>query len=266
MLPPAMTNSYHSIAVIATLLLLHIFPLSVSSFTPPYRGECRFFLDTAVTSEWDALLPTGMFYGVTTNPTLLERASEPCTVANLHKLASKALKYTEEFMCQTWGSTVEEMYENGMAISDYDRERVVIKVPVTANGSEAAWKLSKAGVRICFTACYNKNQALIAASSGVEYIAPYLGRMTDNGKNGYDECVMMQNIVDGLGSDTRILVASLRDADTISELAMERLDTFTFSPDVARELFDEPLTDNAAKEFEEAAARGSLLGDNIISS
>ena len=80
--------------------------------------------------------------------------------------------------------------------------------------------------------------------------------MTDNGKNGYDECVDMQNIVDGLGSDTRILVASLRDADTISELAIEGLDTFTFNPDVARQMFDEPLTDNAAKEFEEAAARG----------
>ena len=81
--------------------------------------------------------------------------------------------------------------------------------------------------------------------------------MSDNGKNGYDECVDMQNIVDGLGSDTRILVASLRDADTISNLAMEGLDTFTFNPDVARQLFDEPLTDHAAKEFEEAAARMS---------
>ncbi len=98
---------------------------------------------------------------------------------------------------------------------------------------------------------------MIAARSGVEYIAPYLGRMTDNNKDGYDECRQMQRIVDGLGSGTRILVASLRDADTIAQLAQEGLDTFTFrfSPDVARELFDEPLTDNAAKEFEEAVAR-----------
>lgn len=79
-------------------------------------------------------------------------------------------------MCQTWGSTAEEMYENGMAISEMDRERIVIKVPVTATGAEAATKLSMAGVRICLTACYNSKQALIAASMGVEYIAPYLGR------------------------------------------------------------------------------------------
>lgn len=207
--------------------------------------------------QWDALLPLGMFHGVTTNPTLLERADEPCTVPNLHRLASKALSHTEEFMCQTWGATAEEMYENGMTISKRDRERIVIKVPVTTKGAEAATLLAEAGVRICLTACYNSKQALVAGSMGAEYIAPYLGRMTDNGKDGLEECQRMQSIVDGLGSDTRILVASIRDADTLADLAAAGLDTYTFSPAVARELFDEPLTDAAAEEFEEAAARGS---------
>lgn len=146
------------------------------SFTPPHRGDCRFFLDTADTSEWDDLLPRGMFHGVTTNPTLLARANEPCTISNLHSLATKALSLTDEFMCQTWGSTANEMYKNGMKIAEMDRKRIVIKVPVTAEGTKAATLLSKAGVRICLTACYNSKQALIAGSMGVEYIAPYLGR------------------------------------------------------------------------------------------
>ena len=84
-------------------------------------------------------------------------------------------------------------------------------------------------------------------------------RMNDNGKDGFKECVRMQNIVDGLGSDTRILVASLREAETLGDLAVEGLDTYTFSPQVARELFDEPLTDEAAEEFEAAAAMGSAM-------
>ena len=54
--PPAMINYYYAIAAIAAMML----PLYVSSFTPPYRGDCRFFLDTADTSEWDALLPPGV--------------------------------------------------------------------------------------------------------------------------------------------------------------------------------------------------------------
>ena len=81
--------------------------------------------------------------------------------------------------------------------------------------------------------------------------------MTDNGKNGPKECLQMQTIVNNLGSTTRILVASIRDTQTIANLAVEgNLDTYTFSPDVARQLFGVPLTDVAAREFEEAAERG----------
>ena len=70
------------------LLLSVTASLSVS--TPALRGRSRFFLDTADASEWSALLPLGVFHGVTTNPVLLQRAGVPCTVAACHALASTA--------------------------------------------------------------------------------------------------------------------------------------------------------------------------------
>ena len=79
-------------------------------------------------------------------------------------------------MIQTWGSTHTEMYDNGMSLSALDRNRIVIKVPVTIKGVEVARRLMESGVRVCLTAGYDSKQALIAASLGVEYIAPYLGR------------------------------------------------------------------------------------------
>ena len=81
--------------------------------------------------------------------------------------------------------------------------------------------------------------------------------MTDAGKNGEEECMRMLEIVDGLNGETRILAASLRSVDSIARLAEAGLDTFTFSPDIARMMFDEPLTAKATVEFEEAAARSS---------
>jgi transaldolase len=54
-----------------------------------------------------------------------------------------------------------------------------------------------------------------------------------------------------------VLVASIRDADSMATLATKGCDTFTFSPVVARLLFEEPLTDAAAVVFEQAAAAGS---------
>ncbi len=79
-------------------------------------------------------------------------------------------------MIQTWGSSSIEMYDNGMYLSKLDRDRIVVKVPVTMKGAEVATRLMESGVRVCLTAGYDSTQALIAASLGVEYIAPYLGR------------------------------------------------------------------------------------------
>ena len=76
------------------------------------------------------------------------------------------------------------------------------------------------------------------------------------GAHGVEECEAMQSIVDGVGAGTRILVASIRQPSDLSTLAAQGLDTFTFSPKIARSLFAESLTTKAAESFERAAARG----------
>jgi hypothetical protein len=43
----------------------------------------------------------------------------------------------------------------------------------------------------------------------------------------------------------------------MADLGASGMNTFTFSPETARMLFEEPLTDQAAADFEAAAARGS---------
>ncbi len=226
-----------------------------------HRGLNRLFLDTAVESEWNSLIPLGIFHGITTNPTLLERAGHVCSVPDVQALALRALSMTncDEFMCQSWGRTSDQMYANGLALSEVDRQRIVVKVPVTSEGTIAASKLIHAGVRVCLTACYASDQAVIAAGLGAEYIAPYLGRMTDNGKDGMEECRRMQSIVQGMRSSTRVLVASIRDVQSMTDLmttsTTNGMDTFTFSPDVARQLFMEELTEQAAADFEAAAQR-----------
>lgn len=231
-----------------------------SAFVPPNRGTCRFFLDTASVQEWAQLLPTGVFHGVTTNPQLMERAGEPNTVQNIHKLANIALNDFDcnEFMCQAWGSSVDELVRCGNAlVESFPKERLIVKIPATDLGLRAASQLVRQdGVRVCLTAAYHRKQALAAVGVGADYIAPYLGRMTEAaGKDGEQECRDMQDIVNGLGGNTRILVASLREPDTLADLAMYGLDTFTFSPDVARRLFFDSWTEQAAAEFEESAER-----------
>lgn len=132
----------------------------------------------------EKLLPIGSFYGVTVDPTLLEPANDHYTIGKIQdtwssiQLMNSKLRYLPpiEFISQTWGSTINEMYYNGKAISEVSRAGIVIKVPLTIMGVSVATKLSMAGVRVCLTDCFDGNQALIAASMGVDYIAMDLKR------------------------------------------------------------------------------------------
>jgi transaldolase len=215
----------------------------------------RFCLDTADPQEWQVWLPTGLFYGITTNPLLLEKAQLPCTVEQLQQLTQQALSLgAQEIQLQTWGSSVEALVSTGQRLAAID-ERVVVKIPITQMGTVAAAKLSCLGVRLTFTAVYAVHQVLIASALGTEYAAPYLGRINDLGRNGRDDLVAMQRSLTGVNSSTRLLVASIRSVADITFLASHGLDTFTFSPAIAAEFFEVAATDQAATDFEQAAQR-----------
>lgn len=219
----------------------------------PPRTKLRLYLDTADTEQWDAWLGSGIFYGVTTNPLLLERAQLPCTLAQLEQLATQAFDLgMQEVQLQTWGGTVEAWVEHGQQLAALD-PRIVVKVPITQAGTAAATQLIKTGVRVTLTGVYEVHQVLIGAALGAEYVAPYLGRITDFGRNGRETIATMQQALEGVGSSTRILTASIREIGDIASLATQGLDTFTFSAKIAAQFFDVAATQRATADFERAA-------------
>ncbi len=221
---------------------------------PNYKG-IRLFLDSADTQQWQHWLPTGLFYGVTTNPLLLERSQVTCSVSQLKALASQAFALkASEVQLQTWGTTVDSLVETGKLLAAID-QRVVVKVPITKIGTEAASSLIAEGIRVTLTGVYAIHQVLIAAALGTNYVAPYLGRINDLKRNGREDLVAMQRASTGVGSSTRILVASIRSIDDIVLLATQGLDTFTFSPDIAAAMFEVTATNQAATDFEQAARK-----------
>lgn len=221
----------------------------------------RLFLDSADPEQWQRWLPLGLFHGVTTNPTLLRRAGQPCTIAGMALLSERALALgCREVHLQTWGSSAEMLQRRGLELAALAPGKVVVKVPISEAGSQAARALIEAGASVTFTACYEVPQVLVAAALGARYIAPYLGRIDDQGRDGIATLVAMQRCLQGTGSSVRLLVASLRNAETLSRLAAEGLETFTISPDVAAELFSSAATEAAAAQFERDAKAAGQAG------
>ncbi|MGB3494873.1 MAG: transaldolase family protein [Elainellaceae cyanobacterium] len=220
--------------------------------SPPHL---RLYLDTADPDRWADWLPTGIFYGVTSNPLLLERAGQQCSVENLTGLAHRAFQLgAQEVQMQTWGATEDDLVITGQHLAAIDN-RIVVKVPITRTGTAAAARLAAQGIRITMTAVYARQQVLIAAALGAEYVAPYLGRINDMGLDGREELSAMQRSLDGIQSSTRILTASIRHVEDLAYLSAEGLDTFTFSVAIAEALFDVPATLEATASFEQSALR-----------
>jgi transaldolase len=193
---------------------------------------------------------SGVFAGVTTNPTILERAGlGQRDVPELHAWLTDLGVRT--IYVQVLGSTRDEMLRSA------DRLRsigpVTVKVPATAEGYAAARTLVEQGVPVLLTVVYHPVQALMARDCGIQGVAPYVGRMTDAGRDGVGSVIAMQQAI---GSEpTRILAASLRSADDIARLAAAGVPDFTLGGELARAVLDDDLTRSAVAEFEAAAAR-----------
>jgi transaldolase len=214
----------------------------------------RLFLDSADPAAWAQWLPVGLFHGITTNPTLLRRARQPCRLEHLAGLSRQALELgCRELQLQAWGKEARELESCGRALAALAPALVTVKLPISLAGTTAARRLVETGIPITFTAGYEVAQVLVAAALGARYFAPYLGRICDQGRDGHADLTTMQRCLDGVDSNLRLLVASLRAPADLVRLAAAGIDTFTISPTIASALFESAATAEAAAEFERDA-------------
>lgn len=210
----------------------------------------QLYLDTADREAAEPLLGTGLFAGLTTNPTILQRADRGVAdIAEIHAWARAA--GAREIFFQAWGEDTATLVDRGLRLSELGPD-VVVKLVVSRAGAAACATLAGRGIPTLLTAVYHPGQAMIAAAAGATYIAPYLGRLADAGRDAMGDVVAMHDILAAAGSDTKVLLASIRDVSSMVTLARAGIQHFTFSPAVAEMFFTDELTAAASRAFEEA--------------
>lgn len=212
-----------------------------------------FYIDSADLAVIEELWPTGVFRGVTTNPTILSRAGLaqadlPDLYRSLRELGVGTV------YAQVLGTGTEEMLASARSLLDLGP--LIVKVPASATGLAAAAHLARDGVGVLLTAVYHPVQALLARDLGLQGVAPYVGRMTDAGRSGVEAVIRMQQAI---GSEpTRILAASLRSPDDVAVLAAAGVPDFTVGEAVARAIVGDELTLKAVADFEANAASAAV--------
>src|SRR5699024_1550265 len=140
-----------------------------------------FYIDSADRSLIEELWSTGVFGGVTTNPTILSQAG--LSQADLPDLSAwLTVLGVQTFYAQVVGLHSARMLTSTARLRGLGR--VIVKVLATAAGYRAAGQLVADGAEVLLTAVYHPVQALLARDVGIQGVAPYVGRMTDAGRHG----------------------------------------------------------------------------------
>ena len=204
----------------------------------------KFFVDTADTAEIRDLAETGLLDGVTTNPSLINKAGrdflevvrEICEIVPGPVSAEVVALDHAEMMREA--EVLRKIADN-----------ISIKVPLTVDGLKTCKALTSDGTMVNVTLCFSANQALLAAKAGATFISPFVGRHDDVGYPGMELIADIRLIYDNYDFPTQILVASVRSPIHVHDAAKIGADVMTAPPAVIRQLFKHPLTDKGMESF-----------------
>ena len=210
------------------------------------------FIDSADIQTIEQALKSGYVYGVTTNPTLLQRAS--VRSQQVPSLAKQIIELgASELHLQVYSEDTSQMFQEAARLVEIDPKRVVVKIPATPAGFAATAQLASQGVRVTLTAVYTVAQAILAQSVGARYIAVYLGRMRDDGLDALALVGQMQRTLNAQRASVEILVASVRSPAEVEAVAELQVAAVTLPLAVLQQLPESPGTMAAVAAFTEAS-------------
>ncbi|HET7676501.1 MAG TPA: fructose-6-phosphate aldolase [Candidatus Limnocylindrales bacterium] len=220
----------------------------------------KIFLDTAEIEEIRIAARWGVLDGVTTNPTLFQKAgggSYDDILAEICKLTSGPVS------AEVVAEDVEGMLREGRHFAKI-APNIVVKIPMSEEGLEAIFQLAEEGIKTNCTLIFSANQGLLAAKAGASLLSPFVGRLDDINQEGMDVIRELVAIVELHDIDSEVLAASIRHPRHMTDAALAGAHVATLPFKVLRQMVHHPLTDTGIKTFREdwekarqAAAKGA---------
>ena len=205
----------------------------------------KLFLDTAIVSDIEDRVDTGLISGITTNPTLIRKSGrDPWKVyTDIIELG------IEDLSVEVNGDSSKELIANAVAVNKNYGNVATIKLPCTIEGLKACKYLSKIGLRVNMTLVFSVSQALLCGLAGATYVSPFIGRMDDNSLDGMKLINDIANVFKVQSIHTLILAASVRDAQSVGVAFGLGADICTVPPKVFDDMSKHVLTDKGLEQF-----------------
>ncbi|TXL72097.1 fructose-6-phosphate aldolase [Vineibacter terrae] len=209
----------------------------------------KFFVDTADVAEIRTLAASGLLDGVTTNPSLIAKSGRPM----LDVIREIAELVPGPVSAEVTATDFETMLKEGKklhALGKHAKDNIAVKVPLTPDGLRCCKALSSEGIMVNVTLCFSAAQAILAAKAGATFVSPFVGRLDDIGEDGMALIADVVQIYRQYASfRTEVLVASVRHPQHVVAAAKLGAHVATLPPNILKQLFKHPLTDNGLKAF-----------------
>jgi transaldolase len=203
----------------------------------------KLFIDTGSVAEVEEIAAWGVLSGATTNPTLLakEESDPGDAIRRICDLVDGPVS------AEVVSDNARAMVAEGRALAELD-DRVVVKVPFSAEGLAATRELASSGIPVNETLVFSAAQALLTVEAGATYVSCFMGRLDDISVNS--EAVLSE-IVEALGPDreAQVLAASLRSPMHAVTAARLGCEVATAPAKVLKAMLAHPLTEAGVATF-----------------
>ena len=214
----------------------------------------KLFIDSADTQEIISRFETGLIDGVTTNPSLIRKSGkDPEEV--YQELINAGIP---DISMEVVGSA-EEMYNEGIRLSEKFGSQTTIKVPCDKDGLKVCYDLSDKNINVNVTLIFRVSQAILAVKAGATHLSPFVGRVDDQRFGG---CNLIRRIKEVLPihicaqyNNPEILSASIRSVGDVEHSFAQGADIVTMPSKIFDGMYKHALTDIGLdifqKDFEE---------------
>ena len=206
------------------------------------------FLDTASLNDINECMKTGVFQGVTTNPTILLKEKKNRREQLESILATKA----KILFIQLIGATVDELMEDYHQLKEIKTDKVIgFKVSMNFVGLEVVSKIKAEDQKALLlgTAIYSADQGILAALAGCDWVAPYVNRMMNNHIDPFDAIAKMRLFYDDRDLGCKILAASFKNTTQILQALEAGAHSVTVPPELFHQMIGKELAENAISVF-----------------
>lgn len=204
----------------------------------------KLFIDTADVAAIKEANEYGVICGVTTNPSIIAKEGRDFTEVITEIAGIVDGVVFGEVISMEHGKMVSEAHELAK-ISD----KLVIKIPMCAEGLKAISILKKEGIRTNCTLIFSAAQALLAARAGASYVSPFVGRLDDIGSTGVELIEDIAEIFAIHEIGCEVIAASTRSPLHVIQCAKAGAHIATLPPAVLRQMIGHPLTDLGLERF-----------------